>query len=73
LPTEWSEASEIRSANTRLTIEQLRELTSAVNELVDHYVATFRNQDAPGARPVHIEFDAFAVIDATAQPAGDAS
>jgi DNA-binding transcriptional ArsR family regulator len=73
LPTEWSESSEVRSTNTRLTVAQLREFTSAVNELVEHYVVTFRNQDTPGARPVHIEFNAFAVIDASAQPAGDAS
>ncbi len=73
LPTDWSETSEVRSANTRLTIEQMREFTSAVNEVVEHFVVTFRNQDAPGARPVHIEFNAFPVVDAAAQPAGDAS
>ena len=68
LPPEWSDASQVRSANTRLTIEQMREFVSAVDAVIEHYVAAYRSQDAPGARPVHIEFDAFPVVDAAAQP-----
>lgn len=73
LPPDWMDTSEVRAANTRLTVDQMREFVSAVNELIEHYVVAFRGQDAPGARPVHIEFDAFAVVDAAAQPSGDDS
>jgi DNA-binding transcriptional ArsR family regulator len=73
LPREWSNASEIRSANTRLTIEQMRDMVRAVNRVIETYVVEYRDQDAPGARPVHIEFDAFAVVDGVAPTTGDAS
>ena len=68
LPREWSDASQVRSANTRLTVEQMREFVAAVDEVIEHYVSSYRSQDAPGARPVHIEFDAFPVVDAAPQP-----
>ena len=61
------------SANARLTVEQMRVFVSAVNELVEQYVVPYRGQNAAGARPVHIEFNAFPVVDATEQPSGDAS
>ncbi|MFC5501945.1 ArsR/SmtB family transcription factor [Lysinimonas soli] len=73
LPPDWADISEVRAANARLTIDQMREFVASVNELIEHYVVAYRDQDAPGARPVHIEFDAFAVVDAAVQTPGDAS
>jgi len=73
LAPEWSEASELSTVNARLTAEQLQIFVSAVNQAVDDYVIPYRDQQVPGARPVHIEFDAFPVVDAAYQPEGDAS
>jgi DNA-binding transcriptional ArsR family regulator len=70
LPTEWYESGELTSANTRLTIEQLQELVAAVTEIVDRCIVENRGSNAAGARPVHIDFNAFPVVDAAAQPEG---
>ena len=61
------------TANARLTVEQMRAFVSAVNDLVETMIVPLRGQDTPGARPVQINFNAFPVVDAAAQPAGDAS
>jgi len=73
LALEWSEASELSTVNARLTAEQLQLFVTAVNQAVDDYVIPYRDQHVPGARPVHIEFNAFPVVDAAYQPEGDAS
>lgn len=73
LSPEWMDTSSVMSANANLTLPQMREFVSAVTELVERLVVPYRGQIAPGARPVHIEFNAFPVVDAAEQPAGDAS
>lgn len=73
LSPEWMDTSSVTSANTRLTVEQMRAFVSAVNELIDRFVIPFRGQQVAGARPVHIEFNAFPVVDAAEQPTGDPS
>jgi len=73
LDPEWSEASELSTLNSRLTAEQLKVFVDAVNRAIDDYVIPYRGQQVPGARPVHVEFNAFPVVDAAYQPAGDAS
>lgn len=70
---EWMDASAVMTANARLTVEQLRDFVTAVNVLVEEMIVPLRGQDTPGARPVQINFNAFPVVDAAAQPAGDAS
>jgi DNA-binding transcriptional ArsR family regulator len=63
LPKEWQEGSAITTTNSRLTAEQLREFALEVMALTDKYVIPFKNQNVPGARPVHVVFNAFPVID----------
>jgi DNA-binding transcriptional ArsR family regulator len=70
---EWMDASAVMTANARLTVGQMRDFVTAVNELVEKMIVPLRGQDTPGARPVQINFNAFPVVDAAAQPAGDAS
>jgi len=73
LDAEWIDASAIMTANARLTVEQLRDFVAAVNDLVEKMIVPLRGQETPGSSPVQINFNAFPVVDAAAQPAGDAS
>jgi DNA-binding transcriptional ArsR family regulator len=64
LPPEWMDASEITTANARLTLEQMQTFVRAVNSAINTYVAPFRGQQVEGARAVQIHFNAFPVLDA---------
>ncbi|HEY4267595.1 MAG TPA: helix-turn-helix domain-containing protein [Galbitalea sp.] len=66
LTAEWRAAADISTMNTRLTADQLHEYVDAVLKLTEQYVLPFKNQQAPGARPVHINFNAFPVMDGDA-------
>jgi DNA-binding transcriptional ArsR family regulator len=68
LPKEWQDGSAITTMNSRLTAEQLREFAIEVMALTDKYVIPFKNQNVPGARPVHVVFNAFPVIDGNVVP-----
>lgn len=68
LPMDWQDASAISTMNTRLTAAQLREYAVAVMALADKYITPFKNQNVPGARPVHVVFNAFPVIDGHVVP-----
>jgi DNA-binding transcriptional ArsR family regulator len=68
LPKQWHEASSISTFNTRLTAEQLRAFVVEVIALSEKYVVPFKNQNVPGARPVHVVFNAFPVIDGDVVP-----
>ena len=63
LPVEWITASNIMTANLRLTVEQLNELTDNFGSFIDDQLARYRGQNLPGSRPVQIHFNAFPVID----------
>ena len=71
LSQEWAEASDLSTVNSNLTAEQLKSFVDAVSKAIDEYVIPYKGQQAPGARAVHIEFNAFPVVDATAQQSGD--
>jgi len=71
LPEEWAEASDLSTVNSNLTAEQLKAFVDAVRAAIDEYVIPYKGQEAPGARAVHIEFNAFPVVDATVQRPGD--
>ncbi|HEY4224980.1 MAG TPA: winged helix-turn-helix domain-containing protein [Pseudolysinimonas sp.] len=73
LSAEWQEAGDLLSSNTRLTPEQLRAFVAAVHAVLAEYVTPFRSQDVPGARPVHVEFNAFPVLDAGLETPGEPS
>jgi DNA-binding transcriptional ArsR family regulator len=64
LTREWRDASSMSTTNARLTVEQLAELSGKITEILDSYVSDYRDQKAPGARPVHVTFNAFPVMDA---------
>jgi DNA-binding transcriptional ArsR family regulator len=68
LPKEWQDGSAIATMNSRLTADQLREFSLEVMALADKYVIPFKNQNVPGARPVHVVFNAFPVIDGDVVP-----
>ena len=64
LPREWMESSEITTANSRMTVEQLHTFVTAVNAAINRYVTPFRDQQVEGTRAVQIHFNAFPVLDA---------
>jgi DNA-binding transcriptional ArsR family regulator len=64
LPKEWMGASEITTANARLTLEQMEVFVEAVNKAVDDYLVPYRGQQAEGTRAVQVHFNAFPVLDA---------
>jgi DNA-binding transcriptional ArsR family regulator len=68
LPTEWMTASNVATANVRVTVEQLKELTEGFQTFLDEYLDRFRGQNPPGSRPVQIHFNAFPVLDGEATP-----
>ena len=68
LPPEWLAASNIMTANLRLTAEQLKELTDSFGTFIDDQLARYRGQNPPGSRAVQIHFNAFPVIDAEETP-----
>jgi DNA-binding transcriptional ArsR family regulator len=63
LPREWNDAAAISSANSRLTAEQLSAFNAEFSALVDKYIIPNKHQTTPGARPVHVNFQAFPVLD----------
>ncbi|MEO6825890.1 MAG: helix-turn-helix domain-containing protein [Microbacteriaceae bacterium] len=70
LPEHWITASQISTANVRLTADQLKELGEEWMRFTDRYLETLRNQDesVPGSRPVQIQFNAFPLIDGEETP-----
>lgn len=64
----WVEAGGTSTANVQLTLEQTREITGKLQDVLDEYLAQFRNQKTPGARPVQIHVDVFPLIDGVEQP-----
>ncbi|HEY8913164.1 helix-turn-helix domain-containing protein [Lacisediminihabitans sp.] len=68
LPEEWLDLSTVSTMNTRLTREQMRELVDAWIALYGEYIEKYKGQEAPGARPVQIHFDAFPVVDGEETP-----
>ncbi len=68
LPKEWLDNSAISTANTRLTAPQMRELLKAWEQLYATYLFKYKNQQAPGSRPVQVHFNAFPVLDGDVTP-----
>ena len=66
LPPEWFEISQITTVNVRLTVEQMTAFTKAVDAVVIEFLEPYRGQQAPGARPVQMQFNAFPIVDAEA-------
>lgn len=64
LPSEWSDASMIATFNAHLTVEQLDAIASETQAFLREKLERHRGQqDAPGTRPVQIQFNAFPIID----------
>ncbi|MFG6476559.1 ArsR/SmtB family transcription factor [Microbacterium sp. P06] len=55
----WRDAVIISTANTRLTVEQTRQLSQAIQALIDEAVSNHRDQVGEGVRPVTIRADVF--------------
>jgi DNA-binding transcriptional ArsR family regulator len=71
LPHEWSEPAVFSSANLRLTPEQFREISAAMDHFLQGIADTYLGQDAPGARPVLIHVDAFPIVGGVETPLED--
>jgi len=69
LPGEWMDASTTSTANLRLTVDQLRELTEEVAQRINEIADVYRGKNEPGSRPVQIQFNAFPLIDGVETPA----
>ena len=67
LPTEWQDAAEFATFELALTAAELRELTSAVDDLLRPYRVGAR-KEMPArdhdVRPVHVVVQAFPRVDA---------
>ncbi|WP_309711894.1 hypothetical protein [Pseudolysinimonas sp.] len=48
--------------------EQFHQLTEELSDVLDGFVAKYRNQRVPGARPVQVHLDVFPLIDGVEQP-----
>jgi DNA-binding transcriptional ArsR family regulator len=59
----WTEAASISTFNSRMTASQLHLFVAQVMKLAESYVTPYKHQRVPGARPVHIVFNAFPVMD----------
>lgn len=63
LPGEWTDASTTLTANLRLTVDQLRELTEDLSARINEFGDRYRGRNEPGSRPVQVQFNAFPLID----------
>ena len=68
LPLEWMAATDTSTANLRLTVEQLSEITQEWERFSHAIVDRYRGQNLPGSRPVQIHFNAFPVMDGDVTP-----
>lgn len=58
-PDEWDEHIYVNTATTGLTLEQLEELQSELQQIVDSYVKKYRDQEGEGVRRVSIQTSTF--------------
>jgi DNA-binding transcriptional ArsR family regulator len=56
---EWEEAAMISTATTRLTVEQLAELSRRIEQIVSETVERYRDQEGDGVRAVTLRVDLF--------------
>jgi Predicted transcriptional regulators len=68
LPAGWMDAAMTSSANVRLTVDQLNELTTDLSRRINEFADEHRGQNPPGSRPVQIQFNAFPLIDGEETP-----
>ena len=68
LPHRWMAASALATVNLRLSVEQLEALGAAWERFVIEHVDPLRGVEAPGARPVQIQFNLFPIIDGVPNP-----
>ncbi|TQL55150.1 ArsR/SmtB family transcription factor [Subtercola boreus] len=73
LEPRWYEASTIDTVNLRLTSSQLADFVAELQAVADRYIQRYRNQRAPGTRPVQLQLNAFPVMDAEEIPGGEDS
>ena len=68
LAPQWVDIASVSTMNTRLTRQQLKVFVREVMKLTEKYVIPFKDSTLPGSRPVHIDFNAFPVIDGDVVP-----
>lgn len=64
-PKDWAECGLVSTASVRLSLEQLTELSAAVQSLIDETVDKYRDQQGEGLRPVTIRADIFPLLEGT--------
>lgn len=68
LPPQWLAASELMTANLRLTPDQLAEIVREFSTFSNTVIEKYRGIHDPGSRPVQIHFNAFPVMDGEETP-----
>lgn len=68
LSDEWVEASIVSLTNVVVTAAQLAEFTERYKEMAARFAEENRGKKMPGARPVHLQFHGFPVLDGTEVP-----
>lgn len=67
LDPEWISNGGIATSNVQLTLEQMKEVTDRLEEVLTDVVGKYRNQRVAGARPVQIHIDVFPLVDGAIQ------
>jgi DNA-binding transcriptional ArsR family regulator len=68
LSEEWLETSMLSTSNVRMTVQQLKALVDAWEQVYLEHIEKIRGQDVPGSRPVQVHFNAFPVVDGVETP-----
>ncbi len=68
LPKRWADASMVSVTNVFVTSDQLAEFTEKYMEFASEFAEKHRDQTAPGARPVQLQFHGFPIIDGVENP-----
>lgn len=64
----WIEASAAATANLRLTVDQLAELSRAVDAVIEEFRLRQSDENLSGSRPVQIQFNAFPLVNGEETP-----
>lgn len=68
LDAAWIGASEASTANLRLTVDQLAEISRTVEDVIEEFKDRHRGENPSGSRPVQIQFNAFPLVDGEETP-----
>ncbi len=59
LPEEWTRVTAVNSYSLTVTVDELTQLTDAIDALLRRYVRTIRQEPPPASEVVHVSLRAF--------------